>query len=40
MVTSVPYQLRSADRRRDASTDMTPADARAAADSARQRDEG
>ena len=29
MVTSVPYQLRSSDRRRDDSTDLTPAAARA-----------
>jgi len=35
MVTSVPYQLRSSDRRRDEETDLTPAAAQAAADRAR-----
>ncbi len=34
MVTSVPYQLRSSDRRRDDETDLTPADARSRFDAA------
>ena len=36
MVTSVPYQLQSSDRRRDATTDLTPAAARANAEAARR----
>ena len=40
MVTSVPYQLRSSERRRDDETDLSVAEARRNAEAARQRDAG